>query len=98
MKYRFHAAARIEFLQAVVYYESHRSGLGEAFEREVYSRIQDLLAAPHSFPSVRKTIHRCATRRFPYAIVYSILPKEVIILAVAHQSRLPGYWRRRTSN
>jgi hypothetical protein len=35
-------------------------------------------------------------RRFPYAVVYDVLPDAVIIIAVAHQRRKPGYWIRRS--
>jgi hypothetical protein len=32
---------------------------------------------------------------FPFAIVYVELDTEVLILAVAHGKRRPGYWRER---
>jgi hypothetical protein len=35
------------------------------------------------------------TSSFPFAIVYIELETEIRILAVAHGSREPGYWRRR---
>lgn len=34
-------------------------------------------------------------KRFPYDIVVRESPKEIIVVAVAHQSRRPGYWRNR---
>jgi toxin ParE1/3/4 len=33
--------------------------------------------------------------RFPFTIVYTELPDEVLIIAIAHASREPGYWRAR---
>lgn len=33
--------------------------------------------------------------RFPYLIIYAVLPKELLVLAVGHQHRRPGYWRDR---
>jgi toxin ParE1/3/4 len=33
--------------------------------------------------------------RFPFALIYRIERDEVQILAVAHHSRRPGYWRER---
>ncbi len=38
---------------------------------------------------------RITLRRFPYDIVALERPHEVLIIAVAHQSRRPGYWRGR---
>lgn len=34
-------------------------------------------------------------RRFPYSVIYIIAPDEIIIVALAHHSRRPGYWGRR---
>ena len=41
---------------------------------------------------VGRVIHR---RRFPYAVVYIELDNEIRVLAVAHTSREPGFWRGR---
>jgi hypothetical protein len=35
-------------------------------------------------------------RRFPYSLIYAALVDEIRILAVAHHSRRPGYWRDRS--
>jgi hypothetical protein len=34
-------------------------------------------------------------RRFPYDIVVRERVDEIIVVAVAHQSRRPGYWKNR---
>jgi hypothetical protein len=33
--------------------------------------------------------------RFPYSIIYRQDPGGIVIVAIAHQRRTPGYWRRR---
>jgi hypothetical protein len=33
--------------------------------------------------------------RFPYQIVYRRRPDEIVIVAVAHVKRKPGYWKDR---
>ena len=45
--------------------------------------------------------HMLQTRRavfgkFPFAIIYRDMLDEIQIIAVAHTSRRPGYWRRRS--
>ena len=35
--------------------------------------------------------------KFPYAIIYSIEPDHIRIIAVAHNKRKPGYWLIRPS-
>jgi hypothetical protein len=32
---------------------------------------------------------------FPFSIVYRPEPDGIVVFAVPHHSRLPGYWRRR---
>ena len=34
-------------------------------------------------------------RRFPFQLVYVTEPTGVLVIAVAHGRRRPGYWRRR---
>lgn len=33
--------------------------------------------------------------RFPYSLIYGIEGDEIVIIALAHQSREPGYWADR---
>ncbi|MEH2159505.1 MAG: hypothetical protein V7K38_00285 [Nostoc sp.] len=44
---------------------------------------------------MRKTFNRCLTRKFPYGILYTIQEDYILILAVMHCSREPGYWKER---
>jgi hypothetical protein len=34
-------------------------------------------------------------KRHPYLVVYALRGDEIIVLAIAHTSREPGYWRER---
>jgi len=40
-------------------------------------------------------LRRRLIRRFPFGILYRIEPEEIVIVAVAHLLRKPGYWRKR---
>ena len=35
-------------------------------------------------------------RQFPFSVIYQELLSEIIVFAVAHGHRRPGYWRSRT--
>jgi len=37
-------------------------------------------------------------KRHPYLVVYAILSDQLVIIAVAHTSKRPGYWRRRLTD
>jgi len=37
----------------------------------------------------------CRLKRFPYHLIFLEEPNRLLVVAVAHFSRRPGYWRRR---
>ena len=95
MKVRFLAPAREEFLQAVEFYEGQSSGLGAEFLIEVEEKVESLKGAPNQGAPYIDEVRRILLRRFPYNIVYLIEPDALVILAIAHQRRKPGYWKNR---
>jgi toxin ParE1/3/4 len=40
-------------------------------------------------------MHICRTRVFPYAVRYTIEADYILIVAIAHGKRQPGYWLHR---
>jgi plasmid stabilization system protein ParE len=97
MKYAFHPEARLEYREAALFYESRRRGLGTTFTREIEAAIERILATPDSFRFVEQDIRHCPTHVFPYGILYTLEHDFVLIIAVAHASRRPGYWQDRLS-
>lgn len=81
--------------EAAKYYNLQRRGLGDAFLEEVNRLLQLILAHPEIAPPITKTVRRKLIRRFPYAILYSLRPDEVRVLAIMNQKRRPFYWRGR---
>jgi toxin ParE1/3/4 len=70
-------------------------GLDLRFIVSVENTIQLILEDPVRWRVFEGDVRRCLTYRFPYAILYSIEPGYILIIAVAHCSREPGYWKRR---
>jgi len=97
MTYGFHPEARLEYREAAVFYETRRSGLGAAFTLEVEAAIHRVLEAPERWRVVEQDVRRCLTHTFPYGILYTIEAESILILAVMHLRRRPGYWRSRLS-
>jgi len=95
MTYAFHPEARLEYLEAARFYESRRPGLGVAFTREIETVIERILEAPDHWRIIEQDVRRCLTHIFPYGILYTIEEDFVLIIAVAHGSRKPGYWLHR---
>ncbi|MCC7419912.1 MAG: type II toxin-antitoxin system RelE/ParE family toxin [Planctomycetaceae bacterium] len=54
---------------------------------------------PTSYPCLVGPYRSLRVRRFPYRLIYLVEdPDLILILAVAHTGRRPGYWQRRKRN
>jgi len=97
MQLEVHSEAREEFLQAVSFYNAEVSGLGIRFVAEI-ERCQNMLCATPlvGHPYGRRLRKFTVDDNFPYSIVYAILADRLFVLAYAHGSRRPGYWRTRS--
>ena len=93
--YRLLAEATRELEAAVSFYDSIYPALGRDFTLEVQALCQRIAESPLAGVEVRPEVHRRILRRFPYSVLYVIEDAEVIVLAVAHQRRRPGYWAGR---
>ena len=89
-----------DLYQAVVWYEDRESGLG--LQLTAAYDVARLGIEEHAdrLPRLETTrtkrdIRRIFLQRFPYMVVFEVLPHEVVILAVAHFSQKPHYWSRR---
>jgi toxin ParE1/3/4 len=95
MKYVFHPQALTEYAEAVQYYAQQRAEIAQAFIDAIENTIYRIREAPVRWPLVEGNVRRCLTRKFPYAILYKTQPEHILILAVMHASREPGYWKDR---
>ena len=90
-----HEGADEEFKAAALFYESRRPGLGEAFVQRVVEGFESILAHPLSGQILFDEFRRHLIGQFPYSVVYRIEGNRIFVLAVAHWSRRPGYWKTR---
>lgn len=96
MIYRLHPEAANDLRDAAKYYFEHaNAALSQALFAEFDRATNLLIAQPQWGAPWRAGYRRYLIRRFPYSIFYSIAGDEIRIMAVAHQSRRPGYWRSR---
>jgi plasmid stabilization system protein ParE len=90
MNVRFLDIAQRELDEAVEYYNAESPGLGEQFLLEVLRTLERIKQYPEAWHPFTQN-----TRRFPYGVVYQILASELLIVAIAHLHREPGYWQDR---
>ena len=95
---RVASAASDEFAATIRWYEARRPGLGGQF----YDRVVDAIAKLETQPDIGSVVgsdpmtRRFLLHGFPYQIVYRLRPAEIVIVAVAHTKRRPGYWKKRS--
>jgi len=97
---RFHPEARAELVAAAEYHEAERPGYGAKF-REEARKVVELAAelpavgqAEEGYPEGVE-VRAFQFDVFPYALVVLVEPEVLIVVAVSHGRRLPGYWRKR---
>jgi len=93
---RAHPEVRRDLREATQYYsDSEGAALAQAFIAEFERTAALIIEYPEIGAVVLRDRRRFKLRRFPYWLIYLIEDGRVRILAVAHQSRRPDFWRDR---
>ena len=87
--------AEQEMIEAALYYQSQALGLGVDYLAEVEHAVHSIATSPHTWPILQGDLRRRLIRRFPYGVLYRIEPEEIVIVAIAHMRKKPGYWMNR---
>lgn len=80
---------------AFEWYESEQPGLGLEFLDEVRAAYTRILDGPLKYQELRSGIRRALTRRFPYAIYFSLENDLIVVIAVLDTARDPAEWQFR---
>jgi plasmid stabilization system protein ParE len=95
MKYEFHPDALEEYNEATRWYAGREVALAFRFIDAVEEAVARVVEAPTRWRVIEEDVHRCLTRVFPYAVLYTIEADLILIVAVMHCGREPGYWKNR---
>jgi plasmid stabilization system protein ParE len=91
MRHEFHPQALNEYREAAHWYNEREPLLALKFVDEVESTIRRVLDNPKRFRVVDEDVRRCLT----HVVLYTIEHSFVLIVAVMHCAREPGYWKNR---
>ena len=93
MTFRIHRLAIVEIDHEVDYYESRQPGLGAELEEELEAVFATILRFPEAAPQWKSRVDRrvAVLDRFPFTLPYQIVGDEIVVLALAHTGRRPGY-------
>jgi plasmid stabilization system protein ParE len=97
MNYEYLSEAEVELDETTDYYDRRQEGLGMEFYGEVIDAVGQIIDHPEMWPKVSRRTRRCLVDRFPYSVIYHYnKPQQhIAIVAIAHNSRKPGYWKNR---
>lgn len=88
----FRVSAQKQLLEAQIWYETRRAGLGAEFARSVEAAIARLACQPLAAPVVYESVHRVVLKRFPYSVFYLVEPQRLVVLSCLHTRRNPAAW------
>jgi plasmid stabilization system protein ParE len=91
----FRKAARAEYDEAAIWYESQKVGLGNEFVNELEQALLTACENPQRCPQVLHDVQRIRIRRFPYTIFFRVRAERLVVLSVFHARRNPLVWRER---
>jgi putative addiction module component (TIGR02574 family) len=100
LQYRILIEAERELTEASAWYDNEREDLGRELLLAYRAVVVHALEFPESGSPIRGLRTRYKVRqfvfeRFPYSIILAYPKGELVVVAVAHQHRRPGYWRKR---
>src|SRR5215210_3250915 len=90
------AAAEIEEDRA--WYRERSESAEAGFLRELDHAIEQVIESPSQWPPYLAGTRRYVFPTYPYSLVYFVEGEVLRVVAVAHDKRRPGYWRKRLRN
>lgn len=87
------AAAEVE--QDRAWYRERSESAEVGFLRELDHAIQQVADAPAQWPQYLAGTRRYVFPIYPYSVIYFVENDVIRVVAIAHDKRRPGYWRKR---
>jgi plasmid stabilization system protein ParE len=89
--------AEEELGEAATWYEAKRPGLGVELVAMADRAFEEIAGDPFVCGLWRedRPYRRKVLTRFPYVIFFCVDADAIVVLAVAHAKRRPGYWAER---
>jgi toxin ParE1/3/4 len=103
MSLRLLPEADEEAREAARWYDQQRIGLGDEFLEALARSLESIERNPRlgrvdpDAPAGRE-VRRIRLNRFPYIVIYEIRNGDILVVAIAHGRRRPGYWLSRNGN
>jgi len=90
-----HEEAAADYDAAFDWYLERRPEAARGLDAEFERALREIAKAPERWARGAYQTRRFLLRRFPYLVIYRESLTGIQVLAVAHTSRRPGYWKNR---
>lgn len=97
MRLRYLADARTEVREAMAYYSERSKIVARNLRNGIEYNHELIRKHPEALHPLAEGVRAARIRGFPYSLVYCIRANEVVIVALCHHGRRPGYWENRLS-
>jgi plasmid stabilization system protein ParE len=95
MKYAWDEDALEDLEEATRFYFQRDPQVEIRFAECIDNAIEQVTSRPISWPIIESDVRSFVVEIFPYSLLYTIDEDHIVILAVAHHSRHPEYWKDR---
>ena len=89
------AGAEQDYSEALAWYAERSEGAARGFEAEFELRNSLDSGGPQRYPRCDEIFRFYLMRRYPFQVIYREASRGLLIVAVAHAKRRPGYWQDR---
>jgi plasmid stabilization system protein ParE len=87
--------AEQEYADSLSWYAERSMRAAEQFEIEFDRALNAIATEPDRFPRCDERHRYFLMRRYPFQVIYRRSGEQIVVIAVAHTSRKPGYWSSR---
>ena len=92
---RIHSQAQQEIEEAFDWYFKRSPEAAGAFLDEIDASLAQIASRPQLYPAYTRNTRRRILASFPYSVIFQEKDDVILVVAVAHAKRRPGYWRGR---
>ena len=92
---RIQSQAQQEINEAFDWYFKRNPEAADAFLTEIGASLAQIASRPQLYPAYTKNSRKCVLANFPYSVIFQEKDDFILVVAVAHAKRRPGYWRGR---
>jgi toxin ParE1/3/4 len=91
----FSKDSNYDLRDAVDFYDSKQSGLGDRFFSNLSEKIEKIKSNPLHYAIRYKEVRCAKIDNFPFMVHFIVSDDDIIIIGIIHTSRNPQLWKER---